>query len=81
MTAPNKLRWRCRRGTLELDLMLMRYLEHRYMTADELERQTFLRILELEDSELMSYLMGECVPAAKEIAGLVATIRSLPAEF
>ena len=81
MTALNKLRWRCRRGTLELDMMLMRYLEHRYPEADELERQTFLQLLDLEDSELMRYLMGERVPTTKEFVGLVTTIRSLPAEF
>lgn len=76
----NRLRWRCRRGTLELDLMLTRYLVKRYQLADDNERQTFLRLLELEDSELMSYLMGEQVPMAIELAGLVAEIRSLPSD-
>jgi antitoxin CptB len=74
----NKLRWRCRRGTLELDLMLIRYLENRYLSADSREQQSFLRLLELEDSELIRYLMGEVVPENTELAGLVSRIRMFP---
>jgi antitoxin CptB len=80
MSALNKLRWRCRRGTLELDLMLTRYLEKRYMKANKEEQETFLRLLELEESELMGYLMGEQIPDAVEFVGLVAEIRALPSD-
>lgn len=75
----NKLRWRCRRGTLELDLILLRYLENRYLTADDQEQQTFLQLLDLEDSDLLRYLMGEQSPAAGNLAELVALMRALPA--
>lgn len=75
----NKLRWRCRRGTLELDLILLRYLESRYPTAEGREQQTFLQLLGLEDSDLMRYLMGEQSPADGELAELVALMRALPA--
>jgi len=74
----NKLRWRCRRGTLELDLMLVRYLEHRYLFADTTEQQTFLQMLELEDTELMRYLMGEQLPSEDNMKSLVLVIRTLP---
>jgi antitoxin CptB len=74
----NKLRWRCRRGTLELDLMLLRYLENRYLAAELSEQQTFLRMLELEDTELMRYLMGEQLPNDESLKNLVLAIRALP---
>jgi len=76
----NKLRWRCRRGTLELDLMLLRYLERCYAMAEPSEQQSFLRLLEQEDSELLHYLMGERVPANSALASLVMQIRRLPVE-
>lgn len=79
MSELNKLRWRCRRGTLELDLMLVRYLESRYLAADSREQQTFLCLLELEDSKLIRYLMGEVVPENPDFLGLVAQIRTLSA--
>ena len=71
MSELDKLRWRWRRGTLELDLMLSRYLENCYQTADQSERQVFLRLLELEDIELMGYLIGEVEPEDKGLAGVV----------
>lgn len=74
----NKLRWRCRRGTLELDLMLIRYLDMRYQDASGLEQQAFSRLLELEDTELMRYLMGEQLPTDDKLVELVLAIRALP---
>jgi len=75
----NKLRWRCRRGTLELDLLLLRYLEHAYLSATSDQQQAFLRILDLEDIELMPYLMADRLPADVDLAQLVIAIRTLPA--
>jgi len=73
-----RLRWRCRRGVLELDVLLMRYLDRRYLSADEAEKAQFMRLLSLEDSDLLRYLLGERTPAA-EVAQIVALIRALPA--
>ncbi len=75
----NKLRWRCRRGTLELDLLLCRYLDLRHPMADMSEQQVFLDLLALEDTDLMRYLMGEQRPGHPELAALVELIRGLPA--
>lgn len=79
MSELNKLRWRCRRGTLELDRMLIRYLDNRYIDAEHREQLAFLQLLELEDSELIWYLMGEQIPENPELCDLVNKIRTLPA--
>lgn len=60
--------------------MLTRYLENRYPFSDNRERRVFLQLLELEDSELIRYLLGEQVPANPELQGIVASIRVLPVE-
>jgi antitoxin CptB len=39
-----KLRWQCRRGTRELDLLLNRYLDTRYSLADEKEKARFVEL-------------------------------------
>jgi antitoxin CptB len=49
-----KLRWQCRRGSLELDLLLNNYLETRYPVADEEEKSRFVEMLKLDDSELLA---------------------------
>ncbi|MGZ4960597.1 MAG: FAD assembly factor SdhE [Methylomonas sp.] len=81
MSELNKLRWRCRRGTLELDRMLTRYLENRYLAADETERQAFQMLLALEDSELIGYLMGEKPVEILQLAQLVDIIRKRAIEI
>ncbi len=75
----NKLRWCCRRGTLELDIMLRRYLDSGYPAAADPEKNTFIRLLNLEDSELLLYLMGEQTPDSPPLALLVDKIRHLSA--
>ena len=80
MGALNKLRWQCRRGTLELDIVLEHYLEAGYPTADEREKSAFVELLALEDSELLPYLiMGDKLPIAEALAALVNKIRNLAA--
>lgn len=79
MSDLKKLRWRCRRGTLELDLLLERYLDRRYLSAGVEEKQAFLKLLELEDSELLRYLMGEGLCDIAALRSLIDIIRALPA--
>ena len=51
-----KLRWRCRRGTKELDLLTTRYLDHFYANASPEEQFEFAALLELQDPELYKIL-------------------------
>ena len=48
-----KLRWRCRRGMKELDVLLEQYLETDYPHADIAEQQRFKELLQLENDELL----------------------------
>lgn len=54
---PRRLRWRCRRGMKELDLLFARYLEARYVAAPEAERRAFEVLLGNEDPDLWSWLI------------------------
>ena len=68
------LRWRCRRGARELDLMLARYLERRYPQAPAPERRAFARLLDLPDPELQALLFGPgpgADAALRDVAGRV----------
>ena len=78
MSDINKLRWRCRRGSLELDLILYKYLDTAYLLATPTEQLTFQRLLELEDTDLLRYLLGEDTPQDAELAGLVQVLRLMP---
>lgn len=54
----SQLRLRCRRGMLELDLILERYLNNHYVTASIEEQRQFLELLELQDPELYPLVTG-----------------------
>jgi len=71
-----KLRWQCRRGTKELDWLLQRYLESRYLLADDKEKALFVELLALEDDELLEVLMGESEVETGEMNVLVERIRA-----
>ena len=74
----NRLRWLCRRGSLELDIILTRYLDQRYESAIESEKQLFEELLALEDSDLQHYFIAQEIPKDPVLAQLVHTIRSIP---
>ena len=52
----SKLRWRCRRGTKELDTLTTRYLENFYDDATASEQSAFAQLLTLQDPELHAIL-------------------------
>lgn len=60
----NRLRWRCRRGMLELDLVLERFLGENYVQLTAQQRQEFEALLDLEDHELWQRVRGEAATAS-----------------
>ena len=72
-----KLRWQCRRGTKELDYLLLRYLDSGYLAADDEEKALFVELLTLEDDELLEVLMGELEVETGEMKCLVEKIRAI----
>lgn len=58
-----RLRWQCRRGMRELDVLTSRWLERDWPAASSEERAAFRRLLALQDPDLAGYLLrGEPHP-------------------
>ncbi len=53
-----RLRWRCRRGLLELDIVLGRFVENRYPALNEQQRVSFDELLDLADNDLWDMVTG-----------------------
>lgn len=75
----SKLRWRARRGMLELDILLARWLNRGWRQSPSAQRVVFLRLLDTEDDKLWRWFLGHEVPGDVEIAALIERIRALPA--
>jgi antitoxin CptB len=69
-----RLLWRCRRGMKELDVLLERFARRELPQASPGQRHTLARFLELPDPVLVDYLLGQAIPADRELANLVAQI-------
>ena len=72
-----KLRWRCRRGMKELDILLTRYVDERYGTAQPEEQQAFQLLLETQDPVIYAYCLGQEPPPA-HLAALIERITANP---
>ena len=73
--AEAKLRWACRRGMLELDIVLMRFLQHTYPTLLPSQQQLFQQLLTYPDQILMQWLLRLSEPPAVVLAELIQLIR------
>ncbi|PIE00708.1 MAG: hypothetical protein CSA79_02615 [Thiothrix nivea] len=74
MSEYSRFKLRCRRGMKELDVVLTRYLERDFTTADQQERQLFDQLLELQDPVLFGILFGT-EPTPEAFTRLVEKIR------
>ena len=70
----HRLRWACRRGMLELDLILEPFLENVYPGLDEQDKILFQKLLEGEDQDLFNWFLNKAQPEAVELRKIVAII-------
>ena len=71
------LRWRCRRGMKELDVLLERFAQQVLPQATQAECRVFAELLALPDPLLAGYLLGGEPPAEPHLAQAVRRIRAL----
>ena len=70
----SRLRWRCRRGMLENDIVLARFLDARGASLGEREVAMLDALLDLPDQELWDLIAGRA-EAPAGIAPLVDALR------
>ncbi|HEX8012582.1 MAG TPA: succinate dehydrogenase assembly factor 2 [Casimicrobiaceae bacterium] len=76
-TELNRLRWRCRRGMLENDLILTRFLDLRGERITGEEVVALDRLLALSDNELWDLLAGRQEPVDAAMKPLLDAMRAI----
>lgn len=71
-----RLRWLCRRGMKELDLLLLRYLDTRYTQASADEQLAFRTLLDQDDPVLWSWLSGAQAQPGGMLGALIIRLRA-----
>jgi len=64
-TEQRRLAWRCRRGMLELDIVLQRFIAQRFNTLSLVELQAFDVLLTLPDNDFWA-LLSDAKTAIKD---------------
>ncbi len=75
MTTPDelrRLRWHCRRGMKELDLVMLRILDAVVASASATDLAAFQRLLAIEDPEIWRWVIGKELAPDPEIRRLIA---------
>lgn len=72
-----RIRWRCRRGMRELDMLLEGYLNRQFDQAPAAQQAAFLQLLEQEDPDIWSWLVGHSQPPAA-LADVVLRLQHQP---
>src|SRR5689334_24913526 len=73
----DRIRWHCRRGLLELDLVLNAFVQRYLADLQSQELDVLLALLERPDPELLDFLMGHCEPDTAAERDLVSLMRSV----
>jgi antitoxin CptB len=72
-----RLRWMCRRGMRELDVLLERWLEQHGPAASNEELVRFEALLQWQDPELVRYLIAGEIHSDPDQAALLQSIRGV----
>ncbi|MBL8431101.1 MAG: succinate dehydrogenase assembly factor 2 [Dechloromonas sp.] len=71
-----RLRWRCiRRGLLEVDIALTRFLDGPFAELSEEQQQAFVELADMEDHDLWHLISGQAQCADPRLAPVVALLR------
>ena len=72
----NKLFWHSRRGMLELDLILVPFLQEAYNNLGETDQICYQKLLECEDTELFQWFMKQSKPEDPDLQRIIDIILS-----
>lgn len=71
-----RVRWRCRRGLLELDIVLGRFVEQRYAGLDRAQKEAFDALLDMPDTVLWDMIAGREAPAQESQRTVLEWLKS-----
>mgnify|MGYP005673012545 FL=1 len=76
----NRVIWHSRRGMLELDIVLEKFVRRRYPALSSAEQALYRRLLDCEDQELFDWFLKKREVDDPELAVMVNKILAFQAE-
>ena len=72
----DRLKWKCRRGLLELDLVLDRFLQNEADSLSVVELDALNALLDEQDNELWDLVIGRSDRVETRLRGILARLRA-----
>jgi antitoxin CptB len=72
-----RTRWRCRRGLLELDLTLQRFVDAHYLSLGDAERRQFEMLLDLSDNDLWDMIARKKKPGDTRLQYVLSLLQAI----
>jgi antitoxin CptB len=72
---PPQLQWACRRGMLELDLLLSHFLNEVFLTLSNVDSALFIQLLKENDQDLFLWLTGKAMNKNQDLNRIIQKIR------
>lgn len=69
-----RLKWACRRGMLELDVLLLPFVEEAFDSLTYEQQETFERLLTSDDPDLYAWIMGHQQCNDPQFVAMIAMI-------
>lgn len=79
-TSIARLQWSCRRGMLELDVLLGNFLNNVYPGLASADQELFVELLSYSDPELFDWLLGQAQPTDPGLMKIIDMIRNHAAQ-
>jgi len=76
MGEADRIRWHCRRGMLELDLVLAAFLDRHFDHLNPEQRAAFEQLLEYPDNDLLDLVMGRAEPFDERCVPVLDLLRT-----
>lgn len=80
MSELSRLRWLCRRGMKELDVLMTRYLDEHYENASAQEQSHFKTLLEMPDPDLYALILRRASAESAQLENFTDQIRNLSSQ-
>jgi antitoxin CptB len=73
----DRIHWHCRRGLLELDLVLERFVARHLDTLTAGQTEVFKELLAYEDNDLLDMVMGRAEPVNESLTAVLEMMRTV----
>ena len=77
MAELDRIRWHCRRGLLELDLILERFNQRHLDGLDAVQLEQFKELLALDDNHLLDLIMERIPVTDQRLAPVLGMLKAV----